>query len=856
MKKLMVSMAVLAMSIAANAKVLAWYRFEENPSGTISTGDMVFTNSVDASKYPAYARVCTANGNNKFNPANPTVLTTANTERMPQYTNAFPANVSVYDPVTLEEYANNTAIDTRNLRDTNENPSGLVLIDDHEDLRKKSFTLEFFMRCNDDTKGWRTFVVRTAPQYSTSEAFRLRGQLYPESGAMYVTGTFTSFTTDGETGEKILHQYQLNASSSDAIVDDNLWHHMAITVDNETKEVNIYIDYVKRSGQLTYTETIDGEKVDKKTSVFEGEIHYDEGYPFTFGGDPQCSYFNSNTQFDEIRFSDRALEPSEFLNYGFNRIPNEKNSFVDENTMFFFDFSDPSGSVTAGEGVMKNLETVNPMLVNKATNPLYRKIDAELYTHTQAENYAVPVNSDDTPNAGSRFGILGTGTSENVSSCHITTNGLECTDGKKIVIPQSVTRDELFSGSLTIESYVKIPKKDDQWGFNNQLPSLAHLIAMNNTFTISMGGKPGAWNYGYMVVTFGKTTLRNNGEFASQPTYTKKSYADGNWHHLAFVYDKEADEVRFYVDGEMRLSGEGPFTFDEMNRSYLKTLVIGDSYWDNHFTTGLHIDDVRISRAALRPYEFLTTIPSENAKDAASASFENDFTMEPYTVFFGDEGTPGVFTADGTLPSCVKARPSMVLTRGKKGAEITDANTYSVRINGGKVVYPGRALMCDSSDFTVQFFMKAEETVANAGIARINRNSKTDVSSDVTWALSFADDNGNLVLKVDTDKAANQTRVFNTAVNENGWCHIAMQFMTENGNSIVKLYKDHELVDTWTLDGTIATRPLDMNFMLGAGEDVTAPFNGWIDEFTVTPGFVPASEFVYAVQKGLIILVK
>jgi hypothetical protein len=83
-----------------------------------------------------------------------------------------------------------------------------------------------------------------------------------------------------------------------------------------------------------------------------------------------------------------------------------------------------------------------------------------------------------------------------------------------------------------------------------------------------------------------------------------------------------------------------------------------------------------------------------------------------------------------------------------------------------------------------------------------------------------------------------------------------MQFIVEDGNSVVKLYKDYELVDTWTLDGKIVTRPRLMNFMLGAGEDTTVGFNGWIDEFRLTPGFVPASSFIYPVRLGSVILVK
>ena len=57
MKKLIIAFTVFALSIIADAKVVAWYRFEEQPSGTVTTGETVFKNEVDPLKYPAYARV-------------------------------------------------------------------------------------------------------------------------------------------------------------------------------------------------------------------------------------------------------------------------------------------------------------------------------------------------------------------------------------------------------------------------------------------------------------------------------------------------------------------------------------------------------------------------------------------------------------------------------------------------------------------------------------------------------------------------------------------------------------------------------------------------------------------------------
>jgi hypothetical protein len=192
------------------------------------------------------------------------------------------------------------------------------------------------------------------------------------------------------------------------------------------------------------------------------------------------------------------------------------------------------------------------------------------------------------------------------------------------------------------------------------------------------------------------------------------------------------------------------------------------------------------------------------------------------------------------------------VTAGRGGAAAVDPNRTALRLEGGAITYPGRALVAHSETFTVQFFAKMKEIRAGAGLARVNRGSETALSSAVTWALSFADADGNLSLKVDTDKAAGQVRTFAAALSPGVWHHLALQFAVEDGHSVISLYRDYALVGTWTATGTILARPRLMNFMLGAGEDPAAGFDGWIDELRVTPGLVPVEEFLFPKNRGLI----
>ncbi|MBQ5794798.1 MAG: LamG domain-containing protein [Kiritimatiellae bacterium] len=266
-------------------------------------------------------------------------------------------------------------------------------------------------------------------------------------------------------------------------------------------------------------------------------------------------------------------------------------------------------------------------------------------------------------------------------------------------------------------------------------------------------------------------------------------------------------------------------------------------------------DEVRVSRGALRPYQFLTSKAVEEDL-LARASFEDNLVMTPYTNFFGAAGTASAFVAGAAKPKCVRTRPARVLTAGPKGEVVTDANRYSLEFNGGKVVYPGRALVADTDEFTLEFFIKTDDARPGAGIMRVNRESASAIANEVMWALSFADTDGNLLLKLDTDTEEGQTHEFAAALADDKWHHVGVQFARSAGNTEVKVYRDYELAGTWTAEGRLLTRPRELNFMIGAGEDTAAGFVGLVDELRITPGIVPHTEFLTPRRKISTIVVR
>lgn len=100
----------------------------------------------------------------------------------------------------------------------------------------------------------------------------------------------------------------------------------------------------------------------------------------------------------------------------------------------------------------------------------------------------------------------------------------------------------------------------------------------------------------------------------------QKGKSEGNlgWRHIAFVYDAEAKSVHYYMDGYLhgRQSVEKPLTLDA------GPVLIGGT--DKHSLDG-YVDEVRIIKAALKPYQFL------RARDDAieNVSFKSENTVLP-----------------------------------------------------------------------------------------------------------------------------------------------------------------------------------------------------------------------------------
>lgn len=808
MRTKMLMLAACAASLCVHSETVAWYRFDGASSGTAANGQSVELNAANPSKYPGYFRQWAKNGN-----AHPTI-SDGDSDYYPQYIDGFPSGANVFDPVGVSLSANPTALHiVSNGLDT---VSGFFAVADDEELHLPSFTLEFFLRLPSGSTGYRKIATKGLYNDVNKQVLIV----YVQNGK--AIALFRRYTIDPGTSAKT---YTTTTLIGTPTISDGLWHRVALAVDGETGSATLFVDDSSAS------------------AAFEGSVAYDYAGPLSFGAPADQTSGTWQGDIDEVRLSDRALSADELLSPK-SHASAPSDATTDE-TLAFVDF-EGSAEATTFDGFASAIRPAPfvEAVCNKAAWNASMSDESYILTTSKTVTPAF-VATNDTEAATIRSGYAGLASDSNATSFFFSTNKVSGSGARPACLAVPDPNGYVFSDSATIEFSFKImPGQIHSLNYGTAYISTRQgcyelkILNSNGRVFLTMGG-----------VTF-TISVRNYNN-----TYTQEAYNDGEWHDVAIVYDDAAKSGKFYLDGELRGSATGlAMAAQDLSKSQ-DLVFMGAHYSDEHRICNGFVDNVRISRGALLPYQLLTSTPVEG-DCYARASFENNLVMTPYTNFFGEAGTASAFTASGSVPSYSADVPDRTITAGKHGATVVRNNRRSLSFDGGKAVWSQRSLLADTDEFTVEFFMKSSGAVADAGVMRVNRGSTTDVTSAVTWALSLADASGNLRLKVDTDEATSQTHDFASAFADGAWHHVGITFAVSGGDTVATLYKDAELVESWTADGTILTRPADMNFMIGAGEDATAGFVGLIDELRVTPGLVDPSDFLTPNPRGIAIIVR
>lgn len=777
-RKLALAVCAAVCSGSALAEVVAWYRFNELDPGEEATTSTVIEN---------YANPGTIEGTvNTYSSA------IGSGGVMPVGATAFGSKLQIYDPLTGQYHVDNRAMHfgTRDAIASGATgaPGSCYIVDEGSAGvldTLTNITVEVIFRLNPDVPNGFTacLVDKCGP-----DGYKNRWSLMINSN-----GIWSRYRYCDHDGSNVTEQEGLSGGAGQ--VTRGVWHHAALTFD-ANGDSKLWLDYT-----CVKTVTVGG----KRLEPYEGM--------FAIGCNPKVSNRTFPGEIDEVRISDCALDPSQFL-----RVKPVVEG-MDPDTVFYhpLDFD---------EGPMP----IMAMDINAATNAgaLSAKFDYLDFTNS------VPQGSTDIPGSTGqlRQNVLAPANA-NGGSMYSVTN----TPNKATSICVSDPTRSIYTGSFTAEMFFK-----------------------GDTSKINPNGGALTLMYGQLKVLIGangtETRLRAYDQAAGYTPATSEilknslNLFDGKWHHVAVVYDYVPSNVTYYVD-YAQVGRKTTRIYESSNGS--KVFYFGrqsdPNAADNQHFPGWQ-DSPRIVRRALKPHEFLTT--HAVSKTLAHMSFDADYSVEPYTEI-EPAGTADALTGGNVAQ--IEAMDGRTVWLDGEGKAESKTDAGCVRMDGSRVRFQHNALL-ERAEFTVEFFAKLQSSGANPNFLRLNR-STSQWNTSSTWSLTFREGNRHLVAhaymqRFDgsfNDQSPDFSGTSGKTVPSDGrWHHYALTSQLVDGtNTMLTAYIDYKRVgEPITLEGVFYYPESGTCLAVGAGDMM----KGWIDELRFSDGVLPVSSFMRFQPRG------
>ena len=602
-----------------------------------------------------------------------------------------------------------------------------------------------------------------------------------------------------------------------AVISDGAWHHVALTcaydaekdLSTYTMYVDYRIDFVKtKTGRTAY-------QTSGNNDIYIG------GYGYVNG--TQGRKFNG--MIDEVRLSNVALGAADFLRRSW------VDELVNENTVVFLPFDGMSGYSLDMVG-----KSVSAIPVSSGVNYEF---------------------SDDVPFAGLRDDMSKSQQSTNVYSMMFSTNGVA---GSAVKLGKYAWANSDF----TTELYFKAGANVTSAGEAQMLFKLANagsdpiIQAMINNEANHLGCVRLVY-YNYFTGTK---------VFSGQ--YIGANIDDGQWHHLALVYNRDRRELKCYLDYRLVKTVSSILLNTDETIGTIGSRV----ECDKQFFHG-KIDSFRFTKRALNIGEFIAPEGSawhEEASTIMRASFDGDYAVSASNPSWFIEGK-GI-RRDEKLESChmpqfaESVKWSEIALDGK-GGENTVTNKSSIYLNGSSVVFEDVPDI-GTFDQTVELLCKIESLPAFAGIVRLNNDKAQIVGVNPVWAL-YRTDNGETVQMRCTMKDGEENKgvYLNTQIPisalSGSWHHFAMtiSYDSERGETDFSFYVDGDFRSTVAAKGVLFADPaLGYNVMVGSAIKLAASLVepdtvGYFDELRISRGILPPEKFFYRfARKGSMVIVR
>ena len=829
--------AIAAGILSLQARTVAWYHFNEGANGYAPTGyPAIVTNAAAPGTLTGYPYRQT--GNMAFGGSAGAYL--------PTYTNAFPTGLTWYDPFTGERAADRKGMYFSTAGGDGTGNGSAVLVTDNDALHCERITVECMMKVALDNgktalANWtHLLTMRNADMASTpnqTKNMKAWGMIVNTSGNLVVQAHVP--LSDGSGVDSSASMSDL--TSSGVNLADGNWHHVAITYDQLT--MRIYIDYALRASRewshgLTYG-------TPSKNRLCIG----------TFDA---TTYGRWQGFIDEVRISDEALQPEQFI----RGVDVAAYTATDADTVLYLPFN--SMDFTPFNSATSAISSMVDMRLSTIAAGVYPRIDTGIASVVSNELHA---------------GIFAANTIIN-EGCWTYTNNPAYPEKARYIIIDDFSKNNnthlISSGDFTAEFFLKVPAT----------PTRSSRIMVENY------GKRVAGNIQFYLTSSKLTcTLYSQDEidkYEADTSYSMTStelqtpvsnVVGGDWHHIALVVDKTNQRAALYLDGkavrvaENFVLASGVSTASNADYKYLK---IGDGYTGNSENALHHlsIDEFRITRRALAPQEFLmagTALSAAAREELATGSmraligFEGDLSVEPSCAAAPD-GSSTATTVSMTYSPDVPGIPGGRLLDGNSNV-IRESNASSMCFSGATSDTASQRLFFernillerDMKSMTAEFFMKGTKNQANAWttILRMYGNANASDSSPFRrlWSVGYSDVNGHIYVIMDYNDATQATYVPDNTISfaDGRWHHIAVTFEPNgNGGTDCKLYRDYkQLGTTKTFNGELQVGDYGTSsFAIGSR------YNGYIDEVRISKGVLTVDQMLHVEKYGFGIIIR
>ena len=824
-KPAVLAAATLAAISAVPAKTVLWYHFNEQDNGYRPYHEPVRSDVIENAVDPESLQ------------GQPGGLNTSpafTNNQVPTYTNDFPSCATWYDPATGVRGDDRRCLWMRSQYGDGSGESSVILTDDDEKLHCENITVEFMAKYA-ASKSLSQQAHMIGMRNSSSANVVAWGIIFYTSGKAVLRVQTRNSGGTAQDGDK---SFELAESTSSGLLDGN-WHHVAFTYDGTTAK--LYVDYVL--------------KVSKAWPYPLDYNSQNAGMLSICGFDKQ-TYGHWNGFIDEVRISDTALDPSQFIHPSglvSSSLAGKIDAVTDEDTALYMPFDSVDAAVTdpffGGVGaplVFNALNASNAPIV-KAVLPTSGMLPTTSAATASNIVHGGIFATDSAANSGCwDFGV---NSALYGRSIHMTVNDYSASDRS-----HSIT-----AGDFTMEFFLNIHSK----------PSSLRYIAREQAASSGT-----AWTL-YFSGSGDRLCFSVNDGSAAKSIYSG-ALTYGEWHHVACVVNRAARTVALYVDGALQGMEEGfDLLFPAGDVADCLKICGGYGATQTDQFHDLSVDELRITKRALAPQEFLAAgVNGTTALEPTRAwvGFEGDLSVEPRP----DEIPAGVKSANAAFSNVVWGNGNIL-----DGAEnrLRSSNTKSMWFSGAneKTMFGRNVLLeKDMESQTVEFFMKAPKDSAREWAYMLRaysapmadcQSSASDSANIMSWTIGYGGAtvanptfrSGEVYVGAVTADfpTSSVTRNFNDVEGEDAklddgfWLHVAVTFEpNDTTNTLVTFYKDYKRCGTpKSINGRMKQIVGVTESCLGMG----CNFTGWIDEVRISKGVLTVDEMLHVQKRGAVV---